>query len=70
MLWYPLLTGSPHARMLKALEAAHPDSLRHEVRFPPAREGHGMIGSGMFVINPPWGLEDEAKRLTAIFKAL
>jgi 23S rRNA A2030 N6-methylase RlmJ len=29
-----------------------------------------MIGSGMFVIRPPYGLEDEAKRLTALFQSL
>ncbi|CUH76400.1 23S rRNA (adenine(2030)-N(6))-methyltransferase RlmJ [Tropicibacter naphthalenivorans] len=67
MLWYPILTDGPHKPMLKALQASFPEALRHEVRFPPARKGHRMVGSGMFVVNPPWGLEDEAKRLTAAF---
>jgi len=49
---------------------AHPDALRHEVGFAPARPGHGMIGSGMFVINPPYGLKEEAARLTGKFKTL
>lgn len=66
-LWYPLLTDGRHAPMLDRLTAAHPDALRSEVRFPPAREGHGMTGSGMFVVNPPFGLADEAARLTAAF---
>jgi hypothetical protein len=45
-------TGS----MLAALaEAAHPDALRHEVRFPPARAGHRMTGSGLFVHQPALG---------------
>jgi len=48
----------------------HPQALRHEVRFAPARPGHGMVGSGMFVLNPPYGLEDEAKRLTAQYAKL
>ena len=70
MLWYPILTGGPHRPMVKALEAQHPDHLTHEVRFPPAREGHRMEGSGMFFVNPPFGLADEAARLTALFKRL
>lgn len=68
-LWYPILGPAPHAPMLEALETAHPDSLRHEIRFPPARDGHGMTGSGLFVINPPFGLADEAARLTRILSA-
>lgn len=66
-LWYPLLVAGSHAPMLRGLQDAFPDALRHEVRFPPVRDGHRMIGSGMFVINPPWGLADEAARLTRIF---
>ena len=70
MLWYPILTGSPHAAMLRSLSASFPDALRHEVRFPPARDGHRMEGSGMFVINPPYGLTDEAKSLSERFRRL
>ncbi|MDO8982075.1 23S rRNA (adenine(2030)-N(6))-methyltransferase RlmJ [Cypionkella sp.] len=69
-LWYPLLTGGPHGPMLKSLEAQFPDALRSEVRFPPAREGHRMEGSGMFIVNPPYGLSEEAARIEAHFKAL
>jgi len=69
-LWYPLLTSGSHKTMLHTLARAHPDAIRHEVQFPPARPGHGMIGSGLFVINPPYGLTDEAQRLTRKFKTL
>ena len=70
MLWYPLLGGSPHAAMLGALSVAFPEALRHEVRFAPARDGHRMHGSGMFVINPPYGLDTEAALLTERFRGL
>jgi 23S rRNA (adenine2030-N6)-methyltransferase len=70
MLWYPLLDGDPHLPMLDTLSATHADALRHEVRFPPARPGHRMTGSGLFVINPPWGLMPEAARLSALYAAL
>lgn len=69
VLWYPILTGGAHGPMLTALERAHPGALRHEVRFPPVRDGHRMVGSGMFVINPPWRLDEEAARISALFAA-
>lgn len=69
-LWYPILQDSRHQPMAESLATAHPGALRSEVRFPPARPGHGMVGSGMFVINPPFGLADEAARLAALFATL
>jgi 23S rRNA (adenine2030-N6)-methyltransferase len=67
MVWYPILTPPRHERMLAALRATFPDALRHEVRFAALREGRGMTGSGLFVVNPPFGLADEAARIAAIF---
>jgi 23S rRNA (adenine2030-N6)-methyltransferase len=69
-LWYPILVEGSHTKMLRMLEEVHPDALRHEVRFTPAKQGHGMIGSGMFVINAPYGTDAVAKRLTQIFAPL
>lgn len=69
-LWYPLLTSQSHRGMLRALSGAFPDALRHEVAFAPARPGHGMVGSGMFVIRPTYGLDAEARRLSACFGKL
>lgn len=69
-LWYPILTDARHAPMISALTRDHPDALCHEVHFPPARPGHGMVGSGLFVINPPYGLADEGARLSAHFATL
>lgn len=66
-LWYPILGDARHEPMIKTLREDHPDALISEVSFPPARQGHGMIGSGMFIINPPWGLEDEARDIKQIF---
>lgn len=64
-LWYPVLAAAPHAPMLAALEAAFPDALRHEAAFPPARAGHRMVGSGLFVVNPTFGLADELAVIAA-----
>jgi len=70
ILWYPLLKGGAHGPMLAALGAAFPDGLRHEIRFPPAREGHRMEGSGLFIVNAPYGLPDELRTLTSRFARL
>ncbi|RNF36301.1 23S rRNA (adenine(2030)-N(6))-methyltransferase RlmJ [Paracoccus methylarcula] len=69
-LWYPILTDRRHETMTNALRGSYPDALISEVGFPPARPGHAMIGSGMFILNPPWGLADEAARLEKIFRQL
>lgn len=67
-LWYPLLTSDAHGPMVSQLEQGKfAGALRHEVRFPPVRAGHGMIGSGMFVLNAPYGTEAECASLNAVF---
>ena len=69
-LWYPLLTSGAHGPMLRALTEAFPDAFRQELHFPPAKDGHKMIGTGLFIVNAPWGIKDEAARIAAIFKRL
>jgi len=64
MLWYPVLPSAAHAPMLDTLGAAFPGAHRHEVAFPAARAGHRMTGSGLFVVNPPYGLAEETRRLS------
>ena len=70
MLWYPILTSGAHKPMARTLRQDHPEAMLHEVRFPLARPGHGMVGSGMFVVNPPYGLSEEAARLKQHFDQL
>ncbi|MCL4187991.1 MAG: 23S rRNA (adenine(2030)-N(6))-methyltransferase RlmJ [Rhodobacteraceae bacterium] len=70
LLWYPLLAAAPHAPMLAALAGHfHGRSLRHEVRFAAARPGHGMEGSGVLAVNPPWGMDAAAAEVAALFAA-
>ena len=68
IVWYPILTGAPHAAMLQSLAQTFAAALRSEVSFPPARAGHRMAGSGLFVVNPPFGMAEEAGRLARMFK--
>jgi 23S rRNA (adenine2030-N6)-methyltransferase len=69
IVWYPLLRAPRHDAMLAALEAGHPGALRLEAGFAPARPGHGMVGSGLFVVNPPYGLAEEGARIAAVLAA-
>jgi 23S rRNA (adenine2030-N6)-methyltransferase len=69
VLWYPILRGTPHAPMLRALAGAFPEAFRQDVTFPPAREGHRMTGSGLFVVNPPWGIEAAAAEIAGALHA-
>lgn len=70
MLWYPVLATHAQSQMAQTLRMTFSDALSHEVRFPPARPGHGMIGSGLFVLNPPFGLQEAATSLGARFAKL
>jgi len=67
ILWYPLLEGGAYRPMLRLLGEMFPDALRHEVRFPPARDGHRMQGSGLFILNPPYGLATQTAALSALY---
>ncbi len=70
LLWYPILANPAHKEMCSALLTLSEDSFCHEVRFPPARPGHGMVGSGLYVLRPPYGLRDELARLAGCFATL
>lgn len=70
VLWYPILTDNRHRNMLSSLKNHFAEGVAHEVNFPPARPGHGMVGSGLFVVNAPYGFNDEAAWLSSKFKTL
>ena len=57
-----------HQGLIEEQGAPNPEGLRHEVVFPPARETHRMVGSGLFFINPPYRLMDELARLSFCYK--
>ena len=67
LVWYPILTSGLEQALLEGLRAGPVRKiLRSEVRLhrPPER---GMVGSGMLVINPPWGMDE---RLMAMMSDL
>lgn len=60
MVWYPLLPAGRHHELLDAVKAGGVRKVwRSEFRLQtPGRETRGMFGSGMLVVNPPWGLDE------------
>lgn len=70
MLWYPILSGDSHRQMVDRLRADHADLSVFETHFPPIRDGHRMIGSGLAVINAPFGMAEEAARIDAIIRQI
>jgi 23S rRNA (adenine2030-N6)-methyltransferase len=67
ILWYPILANKAHQPMETELRQTFPDAMLHRQTFPPAREGHGMIGSGLFILNPPFGMEAALAEIAAVF---
>lgn len=60
-IWYPLLPRPESARLPQQLVALNAPSLRIELQIDKPTADFGMYGSGMFVINPPWLLQDQMK---------
>jgi 23S rRNA (adenine2030-N6)-methyltransferase len=60
-LWYPLLERAEMTAMVRKLERLPVKSLLVELPVAAASD-RGMYGSGMFLINPPWLLQDQLKR--------
>ena len=59
-VWYPQLTRLESRELLQRLKRLPAKGWLHaalRVR-EPAKDGFGMHGSGMFILNPPWTLHD------------
>jgi 23S rRNA (adenine2030-N6)-methyltransferase len=57
-LWYPILPAQAHIQMIEALIMQdYPQSVCHETMFETDLENHRLKGSGLFIINAPYGVE-------------
>lgn len=59
-IWYPQLARTEAKQLPEKLKALPVKSWLHATLrvHKPAKDGFGMAGSGMFIINPPWTLHD------------
>ncbi|HQN64365.1 MAG TPA: 23S rRNA (adenine(2030)-N(6))-methyltransferase RlmJ [Methylophilus sp.] len=56
LVWYPLLQRAEPLQMVEALKKLCPNNWLNVTLSikAPSKDGFGMYGSGMFIINPPW----------------
>ncbi len=60
LVWYPQLQSLESVQLPRRLKALAPAGWLHAqlTTAAPRADGYGLLGSGMFVINPPYGLHD------------
>lgn len=62
LVWYPLLSITASQKLPVQLKKLHDNWLNVQLRVSAKPYGHGMYGSGLFVINPPWLLHDQLQQ--------
>ncbi len=64
-LWYPLVHKHHHEQLLRQMEMIPGEALRIEFSLSPLTldNQNGMVGCGMWVINPPFTLAGEMKEI-------
>jgi 23S rRNA (adenine2030-N6)-methyltransferase len=62
IVWYPILTRGDHISLIEELNALSDKTLNISMTVQePDEQGFGMLGSGLFIINPPWTLAENMK---------
>ncbi|MFH1157689.1 MAG: 23S rRNA (adenine(2030)-N(6))-methyltransferase RlmJ [Pseudomonadota bacterium] len=71
MIWYPMLDAGLHLRMLTALRKTNINNvLVSEILLEaPPRENFALTGSGIIIVNPPFGFETVLDELTQFISA-
>lgn len=64
LLWYPVVDRNRVEKMIKSIgNSGVRDVWRFELTMETDTQQHGMTGSGMLVINPPWTLADQMREI-------
>src|SRR5262245_15263879 len=58
-IWYPVIERRWVERYERALRTAIGSVSTYELSIARERHEGGLVGSGMFIVNPPWQLDDE-----------
>jgi 23S rRNA (adenine2030-N6)-methyltransferase len=70
-LWYPLIPRDESKDLGRRLKALSPSNFLHAQLCVQAEQGsHGMYGSAMFVINPPWQLNTQLQEVMPVLQTL
>jgi 23S rRNA (adenine2030-N6)-methyltransferase len=71
LIWYPLLPRPEPLAMVEKLKLLHHDWLNVSLSIEePPDAGFGMLGSGMFILNPPWTLPNQLTNSMAFLTEL
>ncbi|HYN78952.1 MAG TPA: 23S rRNA (adenine(2030)-N(6))-methyltransferase RlmJ, partial [Lamprocystis sp. (in: g-proteobacteria)] len=63
-IWYPIIEREPSLEFLRRLQGLGiPAILCAELGVAPYRGPKGLHGSGMVIVNPPWGLDGDMRLL-------
>ena len=63
LVWYPLINSVSAQRFSEQLQKLPCEEwLDVQLRVSRPPQGHGMYGSGMFIINPPWTLREQLEQ--------
>ena len=62
MIWYPILPAGRHEELIAGLKLKF---IRHEVSFS-LKDGEGMTGSGLVLVNAPYGADKCLKRAVTL----
>jgi 23S rRNA (adenine2030-N6)-methyltransferase len=63
IVWYPLLARAEAQRLPARLAELRQPALRAELRIENPSGEFGMFGSGLFILNPPWVLQEQLAEL-------
>ena len=66
MIWYPILPAGRHEALISGLKLKF---IRHEVSFT-LKDGEGMTGSGLVLVNAPYGAEKCLDRAVDLAKPI
>jgi 23S rRNA (adenine2030-N6)-methyltransferase len=70
-IWYPLLPRDDSKDLVRRLRGLSSDNYLHAQLCVQAERGsHGMYGSAMFVINPPWQLQEQLQEIMPVLQTL
>ena len=60
IVWYPILSRGDHVYLIDQLRELSEKTLNISMTVQePDLQGFGMLGSGLFIINPPWTLAEK-----------
>lgn len=70
-IWYPLIPRDESKDLSRRLRGLSSDNYLHAQLCVQAEQGsHGMYGSAMFVINPPWQLKEQMQEIMPVLQTL